>query len=227
MTRCIVLATPVVDHQTRRITVSIVNYDRTCNAIRDYALPIADRLHHIVPLHGLCWYWLGRGEAGLQDFDAAIQDFEKAIACGFSKLGQVSESVQAERAKFWLEKVREEKRINEQTNRPSLRRLDSDLDAINFSTQDGDYAKVDYSAKQQGPGWYRENAAGAREFTKKELEEIEKIPENVQKMVLKKELSLAQSTWEICQRKQSDWLSLYERLDQMKPPKDTTDDICT
>ncbi|KAF2020173.1 hypothetical protein BU24DRAFT_406766 [Aaosphaeria arxii CBS 175.79] len=69
--RCKVLALPT------RFPIPKVRFERMHTASRDIALPIAQHFGH-EGLQRRCWYWIGRAEAGLDNWEQALAAFHEA-----------------------------------------------------------------------------------------------------------------------------------------------------
>ncbi|KAF2467728.1 uncharacterized protein BDR25DRAFT_374571 [Lindgomyces ingoldianus] len=82
LTRCSVIinmkAQEKVSFTSRTASWMEPDFPKACCVAKYVALPLAQNLSHC-QLQARCWYWLGRGEFGRGDWEAAIDAFERAI----------------------------------------------------------------------------------------------------------------------------------------------------
>lgn len=202
LNRCIALATPVVDWETKTNATPLENYDRICRLIRRHALPIAESLD-IDSLQGVCYYWLGRGESGLQRWQSAERAFEEALRRDISEEHmRFIPKQHGENIFYWREKVRGEmakEKENEQgIDLPSV---EQELDRRYWDAQQRNGGLDEVASEKVLPSaWLPEEALRHEEFTDSDLEYVNSVVKGVEGMMENVESMTARTNWEMAQK---------------------------
>lgn len=112
------------------------------------ALPLAVDIGHR-GLEARCWYWLGRGEAGQEDWEAAIYAFEKAIRYGVEEC-RLSPENEGKDVRYWLHQVLAEEHKRKLGGYRRLREVSEEVVARHGPPPE---AKADLKA-ERGPDFH-------------------------------------------------------------------------
>lgn len=186
-------------HRIKVNSTPITNFYRICHLVRRRGLPIANRLG-IPELKTLCRYWIGRGEAGVGEWDAARSAFEAVLnreqdLYKLRSLGllPIRQGEGIRELLKWVEKQQKEAppRV---TNR-------EDLDDYLHAVQEGDYPKAKSLADE-----FEEAYLPPHIFEDEALkpEEADFIKRSVDKHP-------AKTLWYATQQDSDAWLSLWEK----------------
>jgi hypothetical protein len=157
---------------------------------KQHAVPLAETLG-LSDLQGRAWYWAGRGEAALGNWRTAKEDFERVVAYG---LGDRKEEADGLDIRWWVDEMQEQIDISEQEAERSSA---------------GHTKLSEPRMKAQRPTGLMQKYLRATDFTAEELRYITATPDVAPDL----ERRQKKSAWLMTQRKQLDWLLLYQSLD--------------
>jgi hypothetical protein len=148
--RCTILSRSIAKKNDIFDYSHMPDYPGISKITRRYALPIAKSLG-MNSLQGLCWYWIGRGEAGREEWDAAIEAFENAIRFDVMKEGKgITPNKEGKDALYWLQwvQVARDQRKPSQTSETAYD-MKQYLNALDAGEVDPDSL-----AEQLSPTWH-------------------------------------------------------------------------
>ncbi|KAF2741695.1 hypothetical protein M011DRAFT_330718 [Sporormia fimetaria CBS 119925] len=106
----------VMYQQLEAAIAPLIHYNRTCQLIREKALPIAKELD-LQSYQAICYYLIGRGEAALKNCVAVERAFEEALEHGIASGLQDAKLLNlGDDTVFWLEKVKQEREAGSALN---------------------------------------------------------------------------------------------------------------
>jgi hypothetical protein len=199
-----------VDRTTKSNITPITDYYRICKIARRYALPIAKKLD-MEGFQALSYYWIARGEAGLRNWTAAERAFEDASSLDITGRRDLLPRGQGKDFYAWLEKVREEKKRHFSPH-PNVEYSDDELDGYWETAQQVGSLEAELPQRVLPPAWFPEEVLERRELTAKDWNYVKHTSRDIEEDWEEVERKIAQDSWKIAQKKNKQWLSLYEKL---------------
>lgn len=211
--RCKVLAQSHVDIKHNVNRTPLQNYAK----IREITGHSAQRMANSPGFDAylaVFWYWKGRGEAGLEEWDAAISAFDEAIRLGLPRTLDRDTKGEGTDVVFWLESVKEEKR-RASAERSMIWTLAEELENYFTAIENHDDKEKERIEERLPPSWIPEGQVHGKDngdFTEREWDYITQMPRSVRHAEEKMEDTFEKHCWRIAQRRQNEWVELYEKL---------------
>ncbi|KAF2279444.1 uncharacterized protein EI97DRAFT_439789 [Westerdykella ornata] len=210
LSRCTMLASCRVDRSSKYSAPPITNFHLLSRLARRHALPIAKNLE-LEGFQALCHYWIGRGEAGLRNWDAAEAAFEEALKLQITTRTDFRPRAQGRDAQTWLVRIRKQISMvaivdEDKSVTDVLERYDHYWEAV----EEGDRVDVEASRDQIPTAWVPDELLDHGEFTAKDLAYVKHSSYENDEAVKGLEAVIAENQWKISQKKMDYWVSLWE-----------------
>ena len=215
--RCAILSGSNIDQRRENIMTPQTNYHQICRMIKRDGLPIAESLGETAFI-ARCYYWVGRGHAGLEEWDAAIQAFRKALQYNVAEVHVLLPRTHQYDTDFWLRQMEEQKRLRTKGPDQKAERLTTSLqeDILEYfdAVEDGDVEKANSIAGWLRPVWEPDILKTDKKiaFTKSDWVYIKSTPRGVRRALHNDDRVYLEETWKRTQNMCLVWADLWKEL---------------